>query len=555
MPEAAALGGSLLGILQLFRLAHDFDTGPVASVAGLLIAATAVLGRSRPLIHASWLWTAAGLLFWYFFSGGLEFSSYAAPAWGVHALRALIVLVPLFLLSELCRCSAPETWTLRPAFARLLPYLYAVIAVPVLSVASYGLLDPVHRGTVLALVVSIALLYAALRHAAPLALFSLALAAVAVFAMAVVPLPLAHPAWQGAAALGLILAAVASDRQVAGERPGLGLVHGARGRYVLYLVGACAVITCGFTQSRGDVAALALMLTALVAAAGMLRLTIQPVCAGATLIAVAAALLWLVTDVGPGIESRYPVLWHAGSMALLLQLIGLDRWFARQEAFRIALHGAAVVLAAWLIALCYSGYWFFQSNADFAWFVTGTAFVTYGLWFHGRTAVVLGILAAVAATAMLLSRSFDHAHSTMELVLNFGIAIAFWFAVERGATGREYAQGSLPAKLRPWMDGVLTAIPCVLLTLWIERMPYLGAEYLSVGWTLGAVAMLSAGAFTGQRFYRYAGLMVFALVLYRLILIDSRGLDTVYRILGMIFLGLVLLGVAYGYLKARDRQK
>lgn len=555
MPEAAAVGGSLLGILQLFRLAHDFDTGPVASVAALLIALVAVLGRSRPLVHASCLWTAAGLLFWHLFAGELRFTSYASPAWGFDTLRALAVLLPLFLLSELSRCSAPVTWTLKPALAQIIPYLYAGLAVEVIPLACAGLVDPVHRATLQALVCCAALLYAALRGAAPLASFSVALAVIAVIAMAGVPLPLTHPVWQLAAALGLGIAAVGSDRQVAGERSGLCLIHDARGRYALYLVAACAATVVACTHARGDVAALVLMLVAIAAAAAMLRLSAQPICAAATLVSFAAALLWLKTDIDLGIERSHPMLWHVGSTALLLQLIGLDRWFSRRQPFRIAVPGATVVIAAWLIALYYSGYWFFQSNADFAWFVAGAAFVGYGLWVHGRTPIVLGILAAIAATAMLLARSFDDAHSAMELVLNFGIAITFWFAVERGTTGRIFVQGSLLAKGRPWLEGVLTALPCVLLTLWIERMPYLGAEYLSVGWTLGAVAMLIAGALTGQRFYRYAGLIVFALVLYRLIVIDSRGLDTVYRILGMIFLGLVLLGVAYGYLKARDRQK
>jgi hypothetical protein len=552
--ELAAVAAALLGLALLSLLAANQDAATLASGAALIAALAAVTWGARPLVHASWLWTAAALVLWHAYAAPLQLLAYTSTGWTSGALNALSVLLPLLLLSELSRRANPSTWSLQSPVARAVPYVYAGLAVEVATLASSGLMHPVHQAAVLSLVVCGALLYAALCGAAPVSVFAAALAVIAAVSMTVVPLPLTHPAWQFAAMLALAAAAVATDRNVSGDHKGLCLVHSPLGRYVLYLVAAWAVVMFGSTYFEAVLGAPLLLAAALLTAAAMLRLTPQPICAAATLVAVSAAALWFAGYNLSESHQLHPMLWHAGSVFLVLGLAGLDRWFARQRAFPRAVPGALVITAAWGTLLIYADPWVFHSNAEWTWIVAAALLVLYGVPFRARTPIVLGVLTAAATTALLLSRAADNAHNTLELVVSFGVAILFWFGIERGAARFLPRMSRIQESLRPWIEGVLTAVPCILLAIWVERMPYLGAEYLSVGWTLAAVAMLAAGVGTGQRFYRYAGLITFALVLYRLILIDSRGLDTVYRILGMIFLGLVLLGVAYGYLKARDRQ-
>jgi uncharacterized membrane protein len=168
--------------------------------------------------------------------------------------------------------------------------------------------------------------------------------------------------------------------------------------------------------------------------------------------------------------------------------------------------------------------------------------------------VLLAALAAAMGTALTVVLSHDEPMGTRDVVLNYGAAIAFWFVWERGFA--RFTRDAAPrSPLNQTVLALFTAIPCLLLVALVERLPFVGGAYLSIGWTLAALAMLGAGAATGHAHYRYAGLLTFAVVLYRIVVIDSRGLDAVYRIAGMIFLGLVLLGVGYAYVRSRERTR
>jgi uncharacterized membrane protein len=76
---------------------------------------------------------------------------------------------------------------------------------------------------------------------------------------------------------------------------------------------------------------------------------------------------------------------------------------------------------------------------------------------------------------------------------------------------------------------------------------------LSVLWTLYAAAALAWGFVRSRPGLRYAALALLGLVIAKVFLIDLSSVQTVYRIVSFLILGVVLLGVSLLYQKARLR--
>lgn len=70
---------------------------------------------------------------------------------------------------------------------------------------------------------------------------------------------------------------------------------------------------------------------------------------------------------------------------------------------------------------------------------------------------------------------------------------------------------------------------------------------LSVLWTIYAAASLAFGFLRGLDVVRYAGLGLLGITVAKVFLVDLANLDTVYRVLSFLVLGVVLLAVGWGY--------
>ena len=73
-----------------------------------------------------------------------------------------------------------------------------------------------------------------------------------------------------------------------------------------------------------------------------------------------------------------------------------------------------------------------------------------------------------------------------------------------------------------------------------------------VGTTM-LIGLLLAGLHRGVRGLRYAGLALFAVVVGKIFLVDLAGLESIYRILAFIALGILLFLAALLYLRNRAR--
>ena len=76
---------------------------------------------------------------------------------------------------------------------------------------------------------------------------------------------------------------------------------------------------------------------------------------------------------------------------------------------------------------------------------------------------------------------------------------------------------------------------------------------LTVAWGIEGVGLLTAGFPLRDRTLRLSGLALFLVCILKLFFYDLRQLETLYRILSFIVLGLILVSVSWVYTRFRDR--
>jgi len=90
------------------------------------------------------------------------------------------------------------------------------------------------------------------------------------------------------------------------------------------------------------------------------------------------------------------------------------------------------------------------------------------------------------------------------------------------------------------------------LSLWVlEQQP--AGFFLTAGWSMLALAFFTAGIALRERMYRYLGLGVLACALGRVVIFDVWKLETLYRILSFMALGIVLLVLGFIYNKYQEK--
>ena len=84
---------------------------------------------------------------------------------------------------------------------------------------------------------------------------------------------------------------------------------------------------------------------------------------------------------------------------------------------------------------------------------------------------------------------------------------------------------------------------------------YPGFRYggVSILWAIFGLAFLLRGIGTNNKPIRYAGLVLFAIVSFKVFFVDLKTLDPIYRIIAFVVLGLLLLAGSFLYLKHRER--
>jgi hypothetical protein len=114
-------------------------------------------------------------------------------------------------------------------------------------------------------------------------------------------------------------------------------------------------------------------------------------------------------------------------------------------------------------------------------------------------------------------------------------------------TPRRTDDRSIERHARLYFSMLATVLLAVLLFYEVS------GSMLTVAWGVEGVALLLAGFPLSDRVFRLSGLTLFLICVLKLFLYDLRHLETLYRILSFIVLGVMLVSMSWIYTRFRDR--
>jgi uncharacterized membrane protein len=111
--------------------------------------------------------------------------------------------------------------------------------------------------------------------------------------------------------------------------------------------------------------------------------------------------------------------------------------------------------------------------------------------------------------------------------------------------------------LDPGIHNAVILVGGLSLWLFVSRwvLELANGFYLTASWSVLALILFTTGLSLRERMYRWIGLGVLACALGRVVLFDVWKLETVYRILSFMALGIVLLVLGFIYSKYQEKIK
>ena len=338
----------------------------------------------------------------------------------------------------------------------------------------------------------------------------------------------------------LIAIAIAAEEWLVTKRDGLAFHQSAWGPYVLY--GAFALPLALFLQEIFPEleSSLTIAAAAVALAGAYLILHAGALSAFATVLFFWAAFNWLQFD--------DPEWWPYLAAALIATSLAGDRFFAFTKRGPIALFaGPAILVIGWIITLRLA-----QQESQETWFAHAVIAIAFGYMFYAAgfrsiPGAALSVLTALLASVSTVIYAFNEDWAITPMSIAFGACAMYWIALEREDA---FAGRRLNKRADVPIHGIFIGIAVVLGVIALERVPQFRDFYLTVSWTVLTLVIFGVSAITREKFYRYAGLAVFALVLGRAFLHDALNLDGLQRVAAFGVLGIVLLIVAFGYIYA-----
>jgi hypothetical protein len=184
------------------------------------------------------------------------------------------------------------------------------------------------------------------------------------------------------------------------------------------------------------------------------------------------------------------------------------------------------------------------------WAIEGLAFVALGLWLHCRDFKYEGYVLALAAFALAMLLGVKEAERLVTTVPVVAVLFAIALSCPRhllSATGVQPDKFHL-VENNSRMVFSLTASLLLAVLLYF----HLSIDFASMGWAIQGFALLALGFALNDRNFRIHGLVLLLVCLLKVTFIDLAGVETLYRILSFIVLGLILLSASFAYTWYRD---
>jgi uncharacterized membrane protein len=231
----------------------------------------------------------------------------------------------------------------------------------------------------------------------------------------------------------------------------------------------------------------------------------------------------------------------------------------RHRDLNAALHALAVTfsLVAATVAVQLDGGWLTA-----AWAAEGAAIMWIGVWvrrtwYRGAGAALLGV-----ALWRWLTLSVAGTPAVFHLLTNEPFLVGLWLTVLLYASAWIHARAPLTLPVRRESIAALllcaSGLTVMLLTLeadayWQQQgalrpdATFARGMSLSVLWALYAGILIAIGIRRRYAPIRYFAIALFGLTIGKVFLVDLSGLEGIYRVLGLIIVGAILLAVSFLY--------
>jgi hypothetical protein len=442
----------------------------------------------------------------------------------------------------------------KPFGGLFFPYLASMAGAWLLLGYSLRLIDIDDRFNLYAVVAALLLVAGWALNTRPYTFVSLIYVALATFTTFHTMFNTSFEASVGLGIVALAVCALAVEDRYVPHRDSLVFYRHAAAPYVLYgavLWSIWLYVTHFFSGPEYVLALLALSVScaALTKALHPLALTL-----GGTVILFCSHLVWHVENFD--FRGSYddalslPTLWRIGAVLILALCLAGDGFTDRMKLKNYSPVFAFVAFTTTLhfIRLETSLPWFGFLVSIAAFGFLGYTAATRSLSF-GLVSWILALIASIAHTVW--AYDFDGGFLAAPTILGFLGAISIWVMFERlnnSYTSKRFEQAQ--SGVTAVCIGAVTLLSLVLL----ERIPALSDMYLTISWAALAVMYFGVALATQQKRYRYAALSILALATFRVVVFDTSDLTAGYRVLAFGGLGVILLGLAFGYSRAFSRE-
>jgi hypothetical protein len=204
------------------------------------------------------------------------------------------------------------------------------------------------------------------------------------------------------------------------------------------------------------------------------------------------------------------------------------------------------------VALAMSLWWLLEyiPNREQIWvlMLIGLAVFVFAGWRGNREALLFGAVFSGLALGLLWTRAGQPGYVYLPNALAIFLLL-----------GQQQIAKRLPARYQINAQTHATLIVVSGLTLWLFVSRWVSRNasgfYLTASWSALALMLFVCGLAMRERMYRWLGLAVLAGALGRVVVFDVWKLETLYRILSFMALGIVLLVLGYIYNKYQEKIK
>ncbi|MCF6285755.1 MAG: DUF2339 domain-containing protein, partial [Candidatus Hydrogenedentes bacterium] len=547
--------GTLLAIGYIEALLPRLTISSAVGWLALVVVGVGLWRRSAPFLTGAVFLSGTSAAWWF------QHLDERSISMNESLIPLIIVVVPFLIISELLRVLALSRMQpyaclegRRGAWYRNMQSVVLVFAAAAASVIGLSILEEMKPEDVVLLTGSLALvatIFAACLGSYSMGLFALLVMLLTPTSAVYLTLYDFTPWKTGLGVLLLGITATSVESRWWGERPGLAFQRLLPTPYLLYGVFVWWSYWFVGLQVSSDTVVIALVGLAALLALALPWLHRRAMAVYSTLLCTVALFGWMVVS----ITEPMTTWWYASFAVITMAALGGDRLFAHYKPFPKPVPGRILLVVAW-----FACYLFNAEVAAPVWYYVGLAvismaFLGYGAAFRTRTALALSVLSASFATVPLMLYAFNGV-SVSAICSAYGAVILYWLCAERGATIILSRTGFklLPGH-RPILYAALTGIPALLGVIGLTHIDLIQDFYLTISWTVWALALFAWAISTRQPWFRYVGLCTIGLALGRAFLVDVWKLEGLYRVGAMLFLGVALLAVAYGYTRWRATQE